>query len=76
MEAGGGWSFLQACVNRDGEMWTDSHRIMENLFLLGIAIEKANSLLPRELWSRLPGGVPYLATTVTISPESDLPGPK
>ena len=33
---------------------------MEDLFCLGIAIGKVQYCLPRETWSLLPGGVPYL----------------
>jgi hypothetical protein len=47
---GGGWSFLQ---------WTDFHQRMEQLFQLGIGINRVKCLLPRELWKALPGGMPY-----------------
>lgn len=57
---GGGWSFLGACHNKDGEQWTGMHRSMEQLFCLGIAIGKVEYLLPREMWNVLPGGMPYL----------------
>jgi hypothetical protein len=56
---GGGWSFLNACNDKHGNQWTGLHRTMEMLFLLGIAIGKVESQLPREMWSVLPGGVPY-----------------
>lgn len=58
-EAGGGWSFLNACTNRDGELWTGEHRIMEQLFVLGMALGLVECQLPREMWSVLPGGMPY-----------------
>ncbi|MBU1149024.1 hypothetical protein KKI23_02940 [Patescibacteria group bacterium] len=57
---GGGMSFLQACNDRHGNQWTGLHRIMELLFLLGIAIGKVEYQMPREMWSALPGGMPYL----------------
>jgi len=41
-DAGGGWSFLNACDDRHGNQWTGLHRDMELLFALGSAIEKAN----------------------------------
>jgi hypothetical protein len=57
---GGGWSFLQACADRSGEQWTGLHQTMDQLFTLGIAIGKVAYLLPREMWSSLPGQMPYL----------------
>lgn len=56
---GGGWAFGQASMDRHGQFWTGDHRTMEILFCLGIAIKKAKWLLPRKLWSALPGGLPY-----------------
>lgn len=56
---GGGWSFLQACMDRDGNQWTGLHRRMDQLFSLGIALGKVKNQLPRELWEALPGGMPY-----------------
>lgn len=57
--SGGGWSFLNACQDRHGEQWTGLHQRMEQLFLLGIGIGKVKLLMPREMWSALPGGMPY-----------------
>ena len=57
--SGGGYSFLMACNDKDGNQWTGLHERMEQLFALGIGIEKVKCLLPRELWQALPGGVPY-----------------
>ena len=54
-----GMSFLNACNNNAGEQWTGLHRRMEELFVLGIAANKVKSVMPRELWSALPGGMPY-----------------
>lgn len=56
---GGGWSFLQACNDRHGHQWTGLHQTMEQLFLLGIGINRVKSQLPKEIWSVLPGGMPY-----------------
>jgi hypothetical protein len=61
--SGGGWTFLNACNDRHGEMWTGEHRTMEMLFLLGMATGRVECLLPREFWDSLPGGVPYYAIT-------------
>ena len=57
---GGGWSFLNACMDKDGGQWTGMHQTMDKLFMLGIAAGKAKWLMPRELWSALPGGMPYV----------------
>jgi len=56
---GGGMSFLNACVDKHGHQWTGEHRIMEQLFQLGIGTGLAHSLMPRDLWSVMPGGMPY-----------------
>jgi hypothetical protein len=57
---GGGWSFLNACDDRNGEQWTGLHLVMEQLFLLGMVLKRVSYVMPRELWGALPGGMPYL----------------
>ena len=57
---GAGWSFLNACHTKDRELWTGLHERMEQLFVLGMAINKVKYLLPRAMWKGLPGGMPYL----------------
>ena len=57
-ESGGGWSFINACVDKNGNLWGEHHS-MEELFCLGIAIGRVKCLIPRETWKILPGGVPY-----------------
>jgi hypothetical protein len=61
---GGGWSFLEACNDWGGNQWTGLHMRMDQLFMLGIAAESASWLLPREYWSTLPGGMPYVVVKV------------
>lgn len=56
---GGGGSFLSACMDKDGEQWTGLQAIVEELFLLGIAIGAVRLVLPRKMWGMLPGGMPY-----------------
>jgi len=58
--SGGGWSFLNLCNTKDGEQWTGFHLRMEQLVCLGMAIGKMKYLLPKEVWSALPGGMPYV----------------
>ena len=57
---GGGWTFLNACNDKNGNQWTGEHRTMEQLFLLGIALGIAEFQLPREVWGAFPGGMPYI----------------
>jgi hypothetical protein len=57
---GGGWSFLNACNDRDGVQWTGFHLVMEKLFLLGMGCGMARWCLPREMWEVLPGQMPYI----------------
>lgn len=62
ISTGGGWSFLMACEDKHGNQWTGDHAVMEELFALGMAAGKVKCLLTdREMWSTLPGGVPYYA---------------
>ncbi len=57
---GGGYSFLNACLDRHGNQWTGGlHQAQEQLVQLGIAIGEVEYCLPRDMWSVLPGGVPY-----------------
>lgn len=55
----GGWTFLNACLDRDGNEWTGDQITMDKLFMLGMALGQVVSLFERELWSALPGGMPY-----------------
>jgi hypothetical protein len=56
-ETGGGWSFLNGCMDKNGHQWGEQPTV-EQLLVLGIGIEKVRYCLPRELWNMLPGGVP------------------
>lgn len=56
---GGGMSFLNLCETKDGEHWAE-HSTMNSLVVLGIATEQAAYCIPREMWSALPGGMPYV----------------
>ncbi len=59
-DKGGGMSFLNACMDRNGNHWAE-HPTIEMLFQLGIATGKAKCLMPREMWRVMPGGMPYYA---------------
>lgn len=56
---GGGWSFLNGCLREDGEQWTGFHATVDLLFQMGTAIGAVAPVLPRAMWSALPGGMPY-----------------
>jgi len=58
---GGGWSFLNLCVDKAGQQWTDFHQMCDKLVCLGIAIGAVEFCFKqRELWQVFPGGMPYL----------------
>jgi hypothetical protein len=57
-KGGGGMSFLNACNDKHGMQWGE-HVNMEQLFMLGLGIERVKCLLPRDMWEVLPGGMPY-----------------
>ena len=57
---GDGWSFLNACDDNKGNQWTGLHSVMDELFCLGLGIKRVRYLMPREMWTALPGGMPYL----------------
>lgn len=58
-KTGGGMTFLNACNDKHGDQWTGEQRIMEQLFLLGQASSAVKCLMPRSMWTALPGGMPY-----------------
>lgn len=57
---GGGWSFLNLCMRADGVQWTGMHRQQEKLYALAAGLGMAAIQFPREMWSILPGGMPYM----------------
>ena len=61
---GGGMSFLSACMDRHGHHWAE-HPTIDRLFCLGMGVGMAKYLMPREMWSAFPGGMPYAAVDVT-----------
>ncbi len=54
---GGGWSFLNGCMDRNDNQWGEQ-RDVDHLVVLGIGIGAASWML-RDMMSALPGGVPY-----------------
>ncbi len=58
--SGGGWTFLNLCVDRHGRQWTDLHQVQEWLCCLAIGAGVGRWVLPRHMWEALPGGMPYV----------------
>jgi len=56
---GGGWTFLNMCVDKNDQQWGEQSNC-EALLCLAIGTEQGGYLLPREMWSSLPGSVPYI----------------
>jgi hypothetical protein len=56
---GGGASFLQLCVDKDGNQWGE-HRECSDLIAIANALKLASFPMGRNLWSALPGGMPYV----------------
>jgi len=56
---GGGMSFLSMCVDKDGTQWGE-HPTMDQLVILALAAGVGQYCMPREMWSILPGGMPYV----------------
>lgn len=60
---GGGWTFLNMAFDKNGEHWAEQPTCAD-LCALGTAAGFITFPLPREMWSALPGGVPYLVIDV------------
>src|SRR6266478_9589436 len=56
---GGGWSFLNLCMDAEGQQWGE-HVNMEQLCVLAIATNHGRWQMPREMWKILPGQMPYV----------------
>lgn len=60
IDGGGGWSFLNLCMRKDGVQWTGLHWVQEQFMCMAIGLGLAQIQLPREMWVILPGSVPYV----------------
>lgn len=56
---GGGWTFLNLCMTKEGVQWGEHHNC-EQLVVLAIASDQGCYPLPRMLWQAMPGGMPYV----------------
>lgn len=55
-------SFLSLCVDKEGSQWGE-HINMEQLVTLGVACGYLEYPFPKDMWSILPGGMPFIAGT-------------
>lgn len=55
---GGGWTFLNACQDKHGELW-GQHQDIERLICMGIGVGSASWMM-KDMMDVLPGNVPYL----------------
>lgn len=69
-DIGGGWSFLNACVRKDGVQWGGQESVDE-LLCLGLGINAIEYCLPRDVWNVLPGGMPYFSITLESTPTKE-----
>lgn len=67
---GGGWSFLNACIDRHGDPWTGMQMTVAKLFALGEAAGLVVCQMPREMWDVLPGGMPYYVVADSELPQN------
>lgn len=58
---GGGMSFLKMHEDKNGNQWTDSHKIMDELLCLGLGLNLMEFCIEdRDMWMALPGNMPYI----------------
>jgi hypothetical protein len=54
-----GWSFMEACVTREGIQWGE-HINIEQLITMGNALKLVTFPFPEKMWHTLPGSMPYI----------------
>lgn len=64
---GGGMSFLNMCLDKDGRQWTGLHVECDALVVLGRAVGAVEFFLSdRETWVAFPGGMPYIIINLNL----------
>lgn len=63
-EKGGGTSLMNMPFTKDGIQWGEQYNA-DNLFVLGAGLGLCKFLMPRDVWSVLPGGMPYIVVDLT-----------
>jgi len=56
---GGGWTFLNMCLDKNGNQWTSFHKVQDQLLCLAVGTNQGKILMA-EMASVMPGGVPYV----------------
>lgn len=64
-DVGGGGSVGHMVLRGDGKMWAADMATIEKLVALAIASHLMEFCSPRETWSRLPQGLPYVRIKIT-----------
>jgi hypothetical protein len=67
--SGDGWTFLQLPADKHGNQWGEQ-RDANNLMVLAFGMGLGRLCLPREMWSTLPGAMPYVMFDLTGVPEA------
>lgn len=70
VDIGGGWSFLNMCMTKDGRQWGE-HRNCEELYIIGNCLGIVEFCLPREYWPFMPGNMPYILINITKELSND-----
>lgn len=58
-DSGGGWTFMNLPMDKNENQWGEQTNA-EDLLVLAIGLGLADYLLPRDMWSSLPGSMPYV----------------
>jgi hypothetical protein len=61
----GGGSMMTMNIRGDKTPWTNTVPDVEKLIALGLASGLLSFCAPRDRWSKLPGGVPYVRVDIT-----------
>lgn len=56
----GGWTFLNGVMDHNGTIWGNQDDLQE-LLLLGLGLGVLEFCLPKEVWHKFPGSIPYFA---------------
>lgn len=71
-EKGGGWTFLNLTMTKQGDQWCEQPTA-QALMLMAMGLGYAQYQLPRDIWRALPGGVPYVVFSKTPFEKKDKP---
>ncbi len=55
-----GYSSMKLCKNKDGDHWTGNQKNCQELVIMAVGLNLMSYCTPRDVWSAMPGGVPYV----------------